>query len=102
MTTKKSAPRRSSPKIKDLAHRVEELEGTVSDLRKAEAALLASNERYRSLVETTDDSIYVVDHDCRYLFMNSKHIGRMGFAGDEYRGHPYREFHSPEETEAFI
>lgn len=102
MTIKKSAQRRTSPKTKDLAHRVEELERTVADLRKAEAALLTSNERYRSLVETTDDSIYVVDRDCRYLFINSKHIGRMGFTGDEYKGHPYREFHSPEETEAFI
>ena len=34
--------------------------------------------------------------------MNKKHIERMGFSGDEYVGRAYSEFHTPEETNAFV
>ena len=34
--------------------------------------------------------------------MNKKHIVRMGFSGDNYTGLSYSEFHTPEETKAFM
>jgi len=67
----------------------------------AEQALLESEGKYRSLVESSDDFIYVVDREYRYLHMNRKHRARAGFSGEEYVGHSYREFHTPEETDAF-
>lgn len=88
--------------VKSLLARIAELEALVSDLKHAEKALQESEERYRSLVESTDDSIYVVDREYRYLFMNTKHIARMGFTAGEYIGHPYRESHSSEETADFV
>ncbi len=60
-----------------------------------------AEEKYRSLVESTNDSIYVVDRALKYLFMNKKHIGRMGFSGNEYLGKEYSKYHTPEETELF-
>jgi len=59
-----------------------------------------SESRFRSLVDSTDDSIYLVDKDLNYLFMNRKHISRIG-ADEEYIGKPFGNFHSPEETELF-
>ena len=70
-------------------------------MHTAEETLLKSEEKYRSLVESTEDSIYVVDKDCRYLFINSKHLSRLGLSGDQYQGRAYSEFHSSEETENF-
>jgi diguanylate cyclase (GGDEF)-like protein/PAS domain S-box-containing protein len=70
----------------------------VSDAVRAEAQLRDSEEKYRALVESTDDSIYLVDRDCRYLFMNRKHAARMGFAGNEFMGRSYGDFHGPEES----
>jgi len=56
---------------------------------------------YRSLVEATSDSIYMVDKKCRYLYVNPKHCSRIGLQPDELTGRNYSEFHSTEETNIF-
>jgi diguanylate cyclase (GGDEF)-like protein/PAS domain S-box-containing protein len=71
----------------------------VSDALRAETSLRESEEKYRALVESTDDSIYLVDRQCRYLFMNRKHMARMGFTTDDFLGRSYSDFHGPEETQ---
>jgi PAS domain S-box-containing protein len=71
------------------------------ELHRSGEALQMSEERYRSLVEGTDDSIYVVNRKCEYVFMNAKHRSRLGFHGDEYVGKGYGEFHSEGETKIF-
>ncbi len=74
----------------------------IEELKQSEEAALASEERYRSLVESTADSIYLVDRNYKYLFMNKRHMTRMGFSGSEYVGHCFSEFHSDRETMDFI
>jgi diguanylate cyclase (GGDEF)-like protein/PAS domain S-box-containing protein len=74
----------------------------VTNIQKMEMKLKKSEEKYRSLVESTEDSIYSVDKDYRYLFMNKNHIARMGFSEDEYLNRTYGEFHSPDETKWFV
>jgi len=73
----------------------------VEELKRSGEALQMNEERYRSLVESTDDSIYLVNRKCEYVFMNAKHRSRLGFVGDEYMGRGYGEFHSQEETKVF-
>ena len=73
----------------------------VTERRRMENALRESEEKYRSLVHSTEDSIYLVDRNYRYLFMNKRHVARMGFSGDEYVGRSFGEFHSPENTRWF-
>ncbi len=73
----------------------------ITERMRAVQALQESEEKYRSLVESTDDSIYVVDRNYRYLHMNKKHMARMGFLGDEYIGRTYSEIHSDGETRSF-
>jgi signal transduction histidine kinase len=48
-----------------------------------------------------DDSIYMVDRDCRYLFMNQKHFSRLGRSSELFKGKTYGDFHSPEESRHF-
>ena len=60
-----------------------------------------SEEKYRSLVESTKDSIYLVDKDCKYLFMNNEHLSRLGLQMGQVMGKAYGDFHSPEETKEF-
>jgi diguanylate cyclase (GGDEF)-like protein/PAS domain S-box-containing protein len=67
-----------------------------------EDALRTSEEKYRSLVESTDDSIYLVDRSYRYIYMNKNHIATMGFSGGEWQGRSYGEFHLSDETEWFM
>jgi PAS domain S-box-containing protein len=69
--------------------------------KRAQEALRESEQKYRSLVESTEDSIYLVDRDCRYLFMNERHLSRFGLLIDSVIGRTYGEFHSQEEAKEF-
>ena len=62
---------------------IERIDREISDRKKATKALTESEEKYRSLVESTEDSIYVVDRNYKYLFLNKKHLSRMGFSDEE-------------------
>lgn len=73
-----------------------------SELKRMQELLAESETKYRSLVESTQDAIYLLDRECRYLFINQMHQTRMGFSDDRYVGRSYSEFHSPEETEDLL
>jgi PAS domain S-box-containing protein len=80
----------------------EPLKSYIEELKLTEETLEESEAKYRSLVETTDDSIYLINRKCEYLFMNTKHQSRLDILFDkEYVGRNYGDFHSPEETKVF-
>ncbi len=76
--------------------KVKELEKT-----KTEKVLLESEEQYRSLVESSDDPIYLVDRKLNYLYANKKLLSRYGKSLNEVTGQNYAKFHSPEATKLF-
>jgi len=88
--------------VKQLQHSVLQLEREVRERRQAEDAALLSEGKYRSLIESVGDSIYLVDRDYRYLYVNTKHLSRLGQASDDLVGRSFGDFHSPEETRKFI
>jgi PAS domain S-box-containing protein len=69
--------------------------------KRVEDALIRSEINHRTIVEAIDDSIYLVDKNCRYLFMNAYHQHRLGITDGNYEGRDYAEFHSRAETERF-
>jgi diguanylate cyclase (GGDEF)-like protein/PAS domain S-box-containing protein len=71
-----------------------ELESTV-------ASLMESEEKYRSLVESYNDSIYVIDKEYRYIFINERHLSRLGISGKQYTGKTFGDLHTPEDTARF-
>jgi len=75
----------------------------ITEHKRAERELEDMQEKYRSLVESIDDSIYLVDRNYKYLFINKNHIKRMGLSEDvDYIGQDYSKFHSSEQTGWFI
>lgn len=69
------------------------------ELNRSSEQLKISEEKYRSLVESPEDDIYMVDRDCRYLFINKRQLKRLGIG--EYEDRMYNEFHSQEESKRF-
>ena len=67
------------------------------ECKKIEQDLKKSEEKYRSFVESTDDSIYIVDWDCNYLYVNPKHMARLGIGN--YHGRGYGDCHFSTETD---
>ena len=53
--------------------RIKELEATLSKLSCLDESIIGSEARYRSLVESTEDSIYLFDSEYNYIFMNKQH-----------------------------
>ena len=73
----------------------------ITDRKKVEENLKLSEEKYRSLIETTDDLIYLVDKNYSYIFMNKKHAERFNLPFKKIIGRSYSEFHSKKESDFF-
>jgi diguanylate cyclase (GGDEF)-like protein/PAS domain S-box-containing protein len=73
-------------------------EHNTTDRETKNAELLRTLDIYRNLVEATTDSIYMVDRQCRYIYVNPKHCLRLGLPQEDLVGSCYKDFHSPEET----
>lgn len=70
------------------------LEGTlvdISDRKRAEEALRASEANYRTLIEHLDQAIFLKDRELRYLTVNPIFCNAVGKCEDELRGKTIRE-----------
>lgn len=88
--------------LTELRQKIAELEVLETTHRKTEEALRENEEKYRSLVESTEDFIYLVDKNYKYLFVNKKCLSGLGVSEDQIIGKTYGDFHSPEETKEFV
>ncbi|MFZ6034335.1 MAG: PAS domain S-box protein [Melioribacter sp.] len=71
--------------------------------RLAAEKIIRDNEAlYRTLLESSEDSIYLVDPEGNYLYMNNKYLSRLGKTHAEVIGKHYSEFHTPEGTDEFL
>jgi PAS domain S-box-containing protein len=72
----------------------------ITERKEAEKMLQESEEKYRSLASSID-LMYLVDKDCRYLFMNEGLLSRLGIALGDLEGKSYDDFHSEEDAREF-
>ena len=93
----------SEDEIKLLAELASDLAYGISLLRlreahaRTEAALAASEESYRRLVENIDDLVCEVDGQARYLYANAQYEQILGYAPEELIGHYVRELIHPDD-----
>jgi len=79
--------------------KISDLEAKAAEPLQEKKGILKREDAYHSLVESTEDSIYIVDRECRYQFMNQTHLTRLGLVAGEYLGRPYGDFHSSWEAD---
>ncbi|WP_426752817.1 PAS domain S-box protein [Myxococcus sp. Y35] len=68
----------------------------ITERKLAEAALRASEAKYRQIVETAHEGIWVVDQDARTLFVNRRMAEMLGYAPHEMLGRPSATFLTPD------
>ncbi len=73
----------------------------ITDLVRARKQVSSSEEKYRSLIESTDDSVYMVDRDCTYIFVNKQVLGRLSVTETNLIGKRYGDFHDADDTLEF-
>lgn len=74
----------------------------LSTLGRARDELQRVSEEYRALLESTDDSVYLVDREGRFLYINPRYLSRLGVSAEEAVGKFYGDFHGEEETREFM
>lgn len=87
--------------------RTEKLEAVNRKLRqqireheKIEERLIKSEEKYRSFLESSEDSIYMVDRNGKYQYMNPRHMVRLGIGN--FYGLGYADCHQAADTHFFL
>jgi PAS domain S-box-containing protein len=64
----------------------------VTEKVEAEAALRASEEKYRQIVETTHDGVWTIDAESRTVFVNRRMAELLGYEPEEMNGRPLFSF----------
>ncbi len=72
----------------------------ITERRRVEEALRASEERYRTIVQTANEGIWLLDPEARTLYTNERLAQILGYTPEEMRGHTVLEFVFPEDAEA--
>ena len=68
--------------------------------RQAEAALRASEERFRALVENSSDALLLVDAEGRVIYISPSSSRHLGWGSDEMLGESIFDFLHPDDRDA--
>jgi two-component system cell cycle sensor histidine kinase/response regulator CckA len=66
----------------------------ISERKRAEQALQLSQERYRRIVDTANEGIWVLDDNDRTTFVNAQLAGMLGYTPEEMIGRELQSFMS--------
>jgi diguanylate cyclase (GGDEF)-like protein/PAS domain S-box-containing protein len=70
--------------------------------KQAALALRASEERYRRIVETAFEGVWIIDSNNRTTFVNRRMADMLGYAPEEMLGKPVLTFMDPDAQAAFV
>ena len=72
----------------------------ISERIRLEAELRASEERYRSVIQSSPDLIWATNRQGRYVFVSDRVRDLLGWQPEEVLGQPFREFVSEASVQA--
>jgi PAS domain S-box-containing protein len=71
----------------------------ITDRKQAEDAVWQSEEKYRRIVETTNEGIWLLDSNFHTSFVNRQMAGMLGYQPGEMLGRSVFDFYFPEDVE---
>lgn len=80
---------------KDYTELIKELDECKLKVKK----LKENEERILAMLDASSDSIYLIDRDYRYLFVNNELLSRLGLTCKQVLGKTFAELHSPYDKE---
>lgn len=86
----------ASTDLENLLHRIAELKKSLAESQYMHQALIAREECYRTLVETSRDLMFRCDHQGRFTFVNRAWQQSLGFTLEEILRHTISDFQAPE------
>jgi PAS domain S-box-containing protein len=72
----------------------------ISERERLEAELRSSEERYRSVIQSSPDLIWATNRQGRYVFVSDRVRDLLGWEPEEVLGQPFREFVSEASVQA--
>ncbi len=85
-------PRRPNAGEMRLTSVATHLAGIAIERQRAEQALRRSEEKYRRIVDTANEGIWIVEDDTRILFVNQRMAAMLGYTVDEMLGRSALDF----------
>lgn len=85
-----------------LHQRITELERSEVERSKAEAARRESEEKYRNVIESTLDLIFIVNKEGMYTYVNPRFVKVTGYSARDLIGKPFVYIVAPEYVESTI
>lgn len=74
----------------------------ITGLRKTEKALRESEERYRTLAESAQDYIFIINREMSVNYVNAYAAAFTGFRQSDIKGKPLREIFPPQVAETMV
>jgi len=96
MTEEKKTKQQLIGELGKLHQRIEELEKLAAESRKTETALRESEEKYRTLIESTLDFVFTVDRKGLFTYVNPRFEMVTGRTSSELFGRPFTDVLAPE------
>ena len=96
----KDADKKKEPlknEVKELRHRVQELETSENERRRATEALREMEERFRQVYDEAPVGYHELDKEGRIIRVNRRELEMLGYTEEELLGHPVWKFVVEEE-----
>jgi len=78
--------------LEGLRRRIAELEKSETERKRAEDALIQSEERYRTILDNTQEGYYEVDLAGNFTFVNDAECKDLGYTREELIGMNYKQY----------
>ncbi|NMB78617.1 MAG: PAS domain S-box protein [Methanomicrobiales archaeon] len=96
VTASRQADEELKGMYEQLAAHQEELQGQYEALRDGQEQILESEEKYRTLVEHTEDGVFIIQEG-KIAFVNDALADRIGYSASDMIGRPFDQFIVPED-----